>query len=82
MTFMSCFMFRTHMVPLLAVSSQSYISALQMAIHLPRTFGSPVSVSERFYFIPENLTEIKKTKYWKLNSVRLLYCPLFCASVK
>lgn len=54
MTFMSCFMFRAHMVPLLAVSSISYISALRMAIHLPRTFGSSASV----YFISDNLNEI------------------------
>lgn len=35
MTFMSCFMFRAHMVLLLALSSISYISAMLMAIHLP-----------------------------------------------
>lgn len=72
MTFMSCFMFRAHMVPLLALSSISYISALRMAIHLPRTFGSSASVSEWVYFIPEKLTEIK-TK---------IYPPLFYAPVK
>lgn len=46
-TFTSCFMFRSHMVPLLALSRKSYISALRMAIHLLRTFESPASVSER-----------------------------------
>lgn len=65
---MSCFMFRTHMVPLLALSRKSYISALRMAIHLPRTFESPASVSERVYFMPDNLTETKENKkYWKLE---------------
>lgn len=75
MTFMSCFMFRAHMVPLLAVSSISYISALRMAIHLPRTFGSSASVSERVYFIPDNLNEILKKQKTKR-------CPLFHAPVK
>lgn len=56
MTFMYCFMFRTHMVPLLALNSKSYISALWMALHLPRTFGSPASVSDRVCLIPDNLT--------------------------